>query len=138
MHIGVDVDIPVYVCNHERFGYVLSPMEDDQTIKDDLDQLLSVKQEASGNEKRRTWRAQRFGVLDFSIFRPFFSVVYFPPMEPHRLLTEYVTDPPKDKLGFSEVFLINLERRPERRRRMEWSFRQLGVDYKLVKAVDGK
>ncbi len=59
-------------------------------------------------------------------------------MEPHRLLTEYVTDPPKDKLGFSEVFLINLERRPERRRRMEWSFRQLGVDYKLVKAVDGK
>ena len=64
--------------------------------------------------------------------------VDFPLMEPHPLLADYVTAPPKDKLGFDEVFMINLERRPERRHRMEWSFRELGIDHKLVVAVDGK
>ena len=59
-------------------------------------------------------------------------------MTPHRLLTEFVTNPPKDRLGFDEIFMINLERRPERRLRMEWSFTELGLNFKWVKAVDGR
>jgi collagen beta-1,O-galactosyltransferase len=64
--------------------------------------------------------------------------VKFPPMTSHRLLTEFVTHPPKDRLGFDEIFMINLERRPERRLRMECSFTELGIDFKWIKAVDGR
>lgn len=59
-------------------------------------------------------------------------------MVPHPLLAEYVTEPPKTTLGFDEIFLINLKRRPERRSRMEYSFGQLGLKHKLINAVDGK
>jgi collagen beta-1,O-galactosyltransferase len=56
----------------------------------------------------------------------------------HPLLTEFVSDPPKDKLEFDEIFVINLQRRPERRQRMEWIARQLGLDVHYIDAVDGK
>ena len=59
-------------------------------------------------------------------------------MVPHTLLEEFVKYPPKDKLGFSEIFVINLCRRPDRLRRMQWVFQDLGLDYKLVEAVDGR
>lgn len=59
-------------------------------------------------------------------------------MVSHPLLSSHVTQPPKGKLGFDEVFLINLERRPERLSRMEWAFNELGIDYKLLVATDGK
>ena len=59
-------------------------------------------------------------------------------IEPHPLLAEYVSYPPKNKLGMDEIFLINLQRRPERRIRMEWAFRELGIDFKLFDAVDGR
>ncbi len=41
-------DVPVYVCNNVRFGYILSPLEDTQTIEDDYAQLVNVRIEASG------------------------------------------------------------------------------------------
>jgi collagen beta-1,O-galactosyltransferase len=70
---------------------------------------------------------------------PCFSfTVDFPTMSPHQQLTEYVTPPVKTTLGFDEIFLINLERRPERRQRMEWSLNHLGLKHKLINAVDGK
>lgn len=59
-------------------------------------------------------------------------------MTAHQQLTEYVTPPAKSTHGFDEIFLINLERRPERRARMEWSMNQLGLKHKLINAVDGK
>ncbi|KAH7977462.1 hypothetical protein HPB49_001746 [Dermacentor silvarum] len=43
----------------------------------------------------------------------------------------------KDTLGFDQVYLINLERRPERRKRMEYCFEELGVAFKFIAAVDG-
>jgi collagen beta-1,O-galactosyltransferase len=46
--------------------------------------------------------------------------------------------PPKDKLGVDEVYLINLARREDRRKKMEGCFSVLGIDHEWVKAVDGK
>ena len=82
-------------------------------------------------------------LFSFMTFRILFCVYYvfavdFPPMEAHPLLLEFVPDAPKSKLNFDEIFLINLERRPERRVRMEWAFRQFGLEHKLINAVDGK
>ncbi|XP_057376858.1 glycosyltransferase 25 family member-like [Daphnia carinata] len=108
---GFWTDVPVYICNQIKFGYLLSPLDESQTIQDDYAQLTNIMLEAS---------------------------VDFPPMTPHQQLTEYVTPPAKSTLGFDEIFLINLERRPERRARMEWSMNQLGLKHKLINAVDGK
>ena len=46
--------------------------------------------------------------------------------------------PAPDKLGFDEVYMISLERRPERRNRMLGLFDQLRIDAKVFDAVDGK
>lgn len=59
-------------------------------------------------------------------------------MVAHPLLVDFVNPPAKDKLGFDEIFLINLERRTERRQRMQWSLDLLGLEHKLINAVDGK
>ncbi|KFO62069.1 Procollagen galactosyltransferase 1, partial [Corvus brachyrhynchos] len=52
----------------------------------------------------------------------------------------HVWVPPKvlDKLGFDEVFLINLRRRSDRRARMLRTLQELGISPKLVEAVDGR
>lgn len=99
------------VCNDVKYGFILSPLEDGQTIEDDDTQLTNVRLEAS---------------------------VDFPPMDAHPLLDAYVKPSSKSKLGFSEIFLINLQRRPDRRNRMQWALSELGLDHKLFNAVDGK
>ncbi|XP_046657992.1 glycosyltransferase 25 family member-like [Daphnia pulicaria] len=108
---GYWTDVPVYICNQIKFGYLLSPLDETMTIEDDYAQLTNIMLEAS---------------------------VDFPTMSAHQQLTEFVTPPVKSTLGFDEIFLINLERRPERRQRMEWSLNQLGLQHKLINAVDGK
>ena len=51
---------------------------------------------------------------------------------PH-LLTKVTT-----KLGFDEIYIINLERRADRKNRISATMDALGLSYKVVKAVDGK
>ena len=52
----------------------------------------------------------------------------------------YLTDsrPKPDKLGFDEIYMINLVRRPERRHRMVKLFDELRIDARIYDAVDGK
>ena len=44
----------------------------------------------------------------------------------------------RDKLSFDRIFMINLERRPERREKMEQMFVELGLEVEHFPAVDGK
>jgi collagen beta-1,O-galactosyltransferase len=44
----------------------------------------------------------------------------------------------RDKLSLNEIFMINLERRKERRQKMELSFKVIGLDVQYFPAVDGK
>lgn len=122
----------MYVCNEVRYGFIPTPLEDTQGIEDDYAQITNLKLEASGTV---------FGII-LRMFKlhqsPFGHLVFFPPMVPHPQLISHVKQPPKDKLGFDEVYLINLERRPERLARMEWAFNELGIDHKLLAATDGK
>ena len=54
-------------------------------------------------------------------------------------LQQFVQSMPiKSKLGFDEIFMVNLERRPDRYERMKYNFDQLGIDYKWVPAMDGR
>ncbi|KAG0425805.1 hypothetical protein HPB47_027047, partial [Ixodes persulcatus] len=59
------------------------------------------------------------------------------PLHVSPALVSFVKPASKDALGFDQVYLINLERRPQRRERMEYCFRELGVAFKATHAVDG-
>ena len=43
-----------------------------------------------------------------------------------------------DTLDFDHIYLINLDRRPERRERLEKSFAVLGLEVERISAVDGR
>lgn len=87
------------------------PLEDDDPIANDLEQLLNIKLEAIS---RGT------------------------PLPLEEDMSEYVTYPKPWKYGVDEIYMINLERRYERRQLMELSFKELGVDATLFNAVDGR
>jgi collagen beta-1,O-galactosyltransferase len=46
--------------------------------------------------------------------------------------------PVTTKLGFDEVYLINLNRRPERLRKMEEILHLVGIRFNRIEAVDGQ
>lgn len=62
----------------------------------------------------------------------------FDPLPLSEAMAKHVQYPEPDTLGFDEIYVINLERRPERRLRMETSLRELGVAAKFIPAVDGR
>ncbi|KAG5851277.1 hypothetical protein ANANG_G00091370 [Anguilla anguilla] len=57
-------------------------------------------------------------------------------IEPSQYL--YTPPKPQDKMGFDEIFLINLKRRLDRRSRMLSTLGMLGIQATLTDAVDGK
>jgi collagen beta-1,O-galactosyltransferase len=42
------------------------------------------------------------------------------------------------KIGFDQIYIINLERREDRRKRMEQTLDELNLSYNMTKAIDGK
>ncbi|XP_040180703.1 inactive glycosyltransferase 25 family member 3 [Rana temporaria] len=97
-----------YICNHHRYGYVNIPALPHQEIEDDKLNFAHMILEAM--------------VEGY----PFVS-------------SQYVSPLPKnpDKMGFDEVFLINLLRRPERRERMLRSLYEQEISNRVIDAVDG-
>lgn len=101
----------IYVCNDDIYGFIPVPLEEDDELMDDYDQILNVKLEAISRGKK---------------------------LEVEPLLANFVKYPVPDKVGFDEIYMINLLRRRERRLSMQDNFRELGLDVKIVDAVDGK
>ncbi|XP_062870204.1 probable inactive glycosyltransferase 25 family member 3 [Trichomycterus rosablanca] len=101
-------EVQMYVCNKERYGYLNVPAKPHQTMEDDGINFAHLCLEA---------------------------IIDGPPM----YLSDYVHVLPKqsDLMGFDEIYLINLRRRPDRRERMLWSLYELEINAKVVDAVDG-
>lgn len=61
--------------------------------------------------------------------------------EPLRMSEYALKDFPKKtktKLGFDQIYVINLERRPDRLNRIQSTLEDLNLDFKVFKAIDGK
>uniref|UniRef100_A0A672L8F8 Cerebral endothelial cell adhesion molecule n=1 Tax=Sinocyclocheilus grahami TaxID=75366 RepID=A0A672L8F8_SINGR len=101
-------EVQMYLCNKERYGYLNVPAKPHQTVEDDRINFVHLYLE---------------------------SLIHGPPM----YVSRNVHVPPKqsDLMGFDEIYLINLRRRPDRRDRMLWSLYELEIDAKVVAAVDG-
>lgn len=104
--------IPMYVCNEITYGFVTVPLQQTDDLNVDRTVLTNLKLEAL-NEIGQTLTAK-------------------------ELFNTYLTVPKKDTLGFDKIFMINLLRRPERRRKMLTAFDELGLDVDILDAVDGR
>lgn len=104
--------ISLNVCNELKFGYLTVPLEQNDQLNMDYEQMINIKLEVL-NEMNELY------VND--------------------LLKKFTRElPRKDTLGFDKIFMINLLRRPERRRRMNICFDELGLEVDVLDAVDGK
>ncbi|GAB1863997.1 Glycosyltransferase 25 family member [Camponotus japonicus] len=104
-------NIPLFVCNDEVYGFVMVPLENEETITEDMQRLTNTKVE----------------ILAFNDYLPLSDD-----------LREFVIYPKKDTLGLDHIYMINLVRRPERRRRMHRLFDELGIRAEIIDAVDGR
>ncbi|XDV49230.1 hypothetical protein PO909_018515 [Leuciscus waleckii] len=100
--------VQMYVCNREHYGFLPVPLKAQQSVEDEKESFIHTITEA---------------MIDHNI-KP----------------SEFLFTPPKpqDKMGFDEIFLINLKRRLDRRERMLNTMAVLGVEATLIDAVDGK
>ncbi|XP_064163078.1 procollagen galactosyltransferase 2 [Anguilla rostrata] len=101
-------EVQMYLCNKERYGYLNVPTKPHHTIEDDQINFVHVQLE---------------------------SMIDGPPMYPSRHI--HLLPRQRDLMGFDEIYLINLRRRPDRRDRMLWALNELEIDVKVVDAVDG-
>ncbi|XP_071980637.1 inactive glycosyltransferase 25 family member 3 isoform X2 [Engystomops pustulosus] len=98
-----------YVCNEHRIGYINVPPLAHHDLEDDQLNFVHLMLEA---------------MVEGFPFTP----------------SQYVSLPEKnpDKMGFDEIFLINLLRRPERRERMLRSLYEQEISCRVLDAVDGR
>ncbi|XP_050962279.1 procollagen galactosyltransferase 1 [Labeo rohita] len=102
-------EVQMFVCNKETYGHLPVPLRAHSTMQDEADSFIHT-------------------VLEVNVRNP--------PVEPSRYLSKPVKRP--DKMGFDEVFMINLKRRTDRRERMLRALREQEIDCKIIAAVDGK
>ncbi|XP_053971796.1 glycosyltransferase 25 family member [Hylaeus volcanicus] len=103
--------VPLFVCNNNIYGFVMIPLEEGETIVDDLQSLTNIKTEILANSN------------------------YLPLS---RILEKFVRYPVADTLQVDQIYMINLLRRPERRDRMNRLFKELGIRAETIDAVDGR
>uniref|UniRef100_A0A673AGF5 Procollagen galactosyltransferase 2-like n=1 Tax=Sphaeramia orbicularis TaxID=375764 RepID=A0A673AGF5_9TELE len=101
-------EVQMYVCNKEHYGYLPVPLRQHQTMEDEEESFVHTLTEA---------------MIDFTL-------------EP----SQYLHPAPKQpgKMGFDEIYLINLKRRSDRRQRMLRTLAVLGINATFTEAVDGK
>uniref|UniRef100_A0A2I3GCQ5 Cerebral endothelial cell adhesion molecule n=1 Tax=Nomascus leucogenys TaxID=61853 RepID=A0A2I3GCQ5_NOMLE len=104
----VSAGVSVHVCNGHRYGYMNVPVKSHQGLEDERVNFIHLILEA---------------------------LVDGPPMQ----ASAHVTRPSKrpSKIGFDEVFVISLARRPDRRERMLTSLWEMEISGRVVDAVDG-
>ncbi|XP_051509864.1 procollagen galactosyltransferase 2-like [Myxocyprinus asiaticus] len=100
--------VQMYVCNKEHYGFLPVPLKAQQSVDDEEESFTHTITEAS---------------IDHNV-KP----------------SEFIFAPPKpqDKMGFDEIFLINLKRRLDRRERMLNTLEVLRLEVSVLDAVDGK
>lgn len=105
--------MPLKISNDDLYGFVTVPLETEDDMAKDHQQLTNLKIMILNDRE--------FGSID---------------VEPE--FKRYVTYPEADTLSLDRIFMINLERRPDRRLKMERSFKEIGLTVEHVPAIDGQ
>lgn len=105
--------IPLKISNKRIYGYVMVPLEADEDLEKDNQQLTNLKIIILNDDDS--------AAID---------------VEPE--FERFVNYPEATTMGVDRIFMINLLRRPERRVKMERSFLEIGLKVEHVPAIDGK
>ncbi|XP_011498095.1 PREDICTED: glycosyltransferase 25 family member isoform X2 [Ceratosolen solmsi marchali] len=105
--------IPLHICNDENYGFIMVPLENQDIIEQDYQQITNLKLEMLAAAD------QEF-------------------IQISETMKSFVVYPKKNTLGLSNIYMINLFRRPERRRRMLACFDELGIKAEVINAIDGR
>lgn len=103
--------IEMTISNSHAYGYILVPLDHDEPLSKDTQQIINT----------------RVSIVNF------YDRVNILPE-----LVKFTKYPVQTKLSFSEVYMINLKRRSERRIKMEETLKELGLAFTHLEAVDGK
>lgn len=119
-----DVGMVMHIMNSEYFGIVMVPLEKHNTLEQESEHFDYVRLKAiDANFVDEMKIGRKFPVDRAELMKsPFIQA----------------SDPIPTKLGFDQIYLINLVRRPLRRERMHSAFKILGIEAKTMDAVDGK
>lgn len=111
------------------------PLESQDTFSQDLQQLMNLKLEILGECKT----IDKYSKISAFVTDVLYSYsAHQEPLVLSKSMAQFVTYPEKDTLGMDNVYMINLLRRPERRKRMNHCFNELGILAETLDAVDGK
>lgn len=105
--------MPAKICNAHLYGYVNVPLDGEEDWNKEFAQFTNLKILMLNDE-------------------------YGESIEIEREFQRFVYHPEADRMDLDRIFMINLVRRPERRIRMERSFREIGLDTEYVAAIDGQ
>uniref|UniRef100_A0A4W4GZG1 procollagen galactosyltransferase n=1 Tax=Electrophorus electricus TaxID=8005 RepID=A0A4W4GZG1_ELEEL len=103
-------EVQMYVCNRETYGFLPVPLRSHNTLRDEADSFIHTVLEVNGDN---------------------------PPVS-RSLLFRAASGFRLPLFQLSLVFMINLQRRVDRRERMLRALREQEIDCKIVAAVDGK
>lgn len=106
--------LSLQICNDHLFGYVTVPLDAGEDIAKEYAQLINVKIMIVNDE-----------------YNGGGSVEVDPEYK------RFVKYPDADTMTFDRIFMINLLRRPERRKKMEQSFKEIGLQVEHIAAIDG-
>jgi collagen beta-1,O-galactosyltransferase len=109
--------IILHVCNREIFGYIPDIVDNDEQ------------------------REESFTHLKTEYLFKGLNKTYNSPLPISKHIEDYAKTKlfkTKTKMGFDEIYIVNLERRKDRRDVITASLDSIDVSYKLTKAVDGR
>ena len=115
--IARENSIPTYVCNREIFGYI--PVQIDEALADESivhDHYIHM-------------------LIEHQLNGP--SQTYLSPISRSSLIDISMSDE-KTKFNMNEIYVINLVRRIDRRKRLQETFDILNMSVRFFDAIDGK
>ncbi|CAL8105382.1 unnamed protein product [Calicophoron daubneyi] len=119
-------NVQFYIDNTRFFGYFASPV-DEQDLDGDGDQIDQWLR----RDKEMFVHLRLQAAIDLEDRMRVLPSPYLKEIADAQL-------PENSKLGFDEIYYVNLERRADRRLRTEYFLEQLGIDAVRVNAVDGR
>ncbi|XP_050389094.2 probable inactive glycosyltransferase 25 family member 3 isoform X2 [Patella vulgata] len=101
--------ISMFILNTRYFGKVMVPLNSHYSLGEEIEQFAYLRTE---------------------------TMVEGPPL--YRSKHVYAPPVPQSKLGFDEIFIVHLLRRPERKKIMRNTLYNLGIDFIVFDDIDGK
>jgi collagen beta-1,O-galactosyltransferase len=105
----------MHVCNREEFGYI--PNLDKVKKEERIEEFYYLRMEYLLNGQNKT---------------------YNKPLPITKFIDKQLLEKTSTNLGFDKIYIINLERRSDRRERIEAALNELNLEYKIFNAIDAK